>query len=148
MAVIDGVWTPSPEFAAASNMAQFMRWLAQQGKDFSDYDALWQWSITDLSGFWQAVWDYHGLTSPTPYTQVIGSPDMPGAKWFEGASLNYADQVMRHVRPDHPAIIHQAEDGTYTTLTWEALQTQVATLAASLQALGITRGARVVGYLP
>ncbi|MGA1025146.1 MAG: acetoacetate--CoA ligase [Lutimaribacter sp.] len=148
MAVIDCVWTPSPEFAAASNMAQFMRWLAQQGKNFSDYDALWQWSITDLSGFWQAVWDYHGLTSPTPYTQVIGSPDMPGAKWFEGASLNYADQVMRHVRPDHPAIIHQAEDGTYTTLTWEALQTQVATLAASLQALGITRGDRVVGYLP
>ncbi|SDI75397.1 acetoacetate--CoA ligase [Lutimaribacter saemankumensis] len=149
MGIQNGIWTPSKEIAETSTMAAYMRWLsAERGLDFPDYDALWQWSITDPDAFWRSIWDYNGLTSPTPFDNALAKSGMPGAVWFPGATLNYVDQVLRHVRPGHPAIHHEAEVGTLTTLTWDDLAARVGALAASLRAMGIETGDRVVGYLP
>ncbi|MCO0613136.1 acetoacetate--CoA ligase [Lutimaribacter sp. EGI FJ00015] len=149
MTLENGIWTPSAEFAESSTMAAYMRWLAAERElEFSDYDELWRWSIDDPDAFWRSIWEYHGLISPTPFDSALAKSAMPGAVWFPGASLNYVDQVLRHVRPGHPAIHHEAEDGTLTTVTWDELQASVGALAASLRGMGIETGDRVVGYLP
>ena len=76
----------------------YREWLDREyGLRFADYAALWQWSTTDLAGFWRSIWDYHQLGSPTPFTSVVDGRAMPGATWFDGAQVNYARQVFRHV---------------------------------------------------
>ena len=76
----------------------YQQWLAEhRGLRFDDYDALWRWSITDLDGFWQSIWDYFELQSPTPHVSVLSGSRMPDVRWFDGAQCNYVRQVMRHV---------------------------------------------------
>ena len=78
----------------------YRQWLARErGLSFDNYDALWRWSTTNLDAFWQSIWDYFDLQSPTPHTQVCDGVAMPHTRWFTGAQLNYARQVMRHVAP-------------------------------------------------
>src|SRR5579871_2068252 len=81
-----------------SQMVLYRRWLSQnRGLDFPDYEALRQWSVRGLDAFWQSIWDYFDLQSPTPHTAVLAQRKMPGAIWFPGAQVNYASQVLRHV---------------------------------------------------
>ncbi|MFC2969243.1 acetoacetate--CoA ligase [Acidimangrovimonas pyrenivorans] len=142
-------WQPPADLAANSKMAAFIDWLREtRGRTFPGYAALWDWSVNDPDAFWQALWDYYDIRSPSPHSAVLAKAEMPGAVWFPGARVNYAAQVMRHVRPGRCAIRHQAEDGTLTDLSWEALQARVASLAARLRAMGIAQGDRVTGYLP
>ncbi|MEK9950637.1 MAG: acetoacetate--CoA ligase [Curvibacter sp.] len=133
-------------------------WLrAQRGLDFPDYDALWRWSVTDLDAYWQSIWDCYGVYSPTPHTAALADNRMPGARWFPGAQLNYAQQVLRHVQPAHaagfPAIVSHDERSLAAgaparELAWPELQRQVASVALHLQAQGVGKGDRVVAYLP
>src|SRR5690349_6142196 len=93
----DLLWSPPRERIERSNLAAFMSWLAEKrGLRFLDYDALWDWSVTDLEGFWQAIWDYYGGISIRPHSSVLESRRMPGARWFPGAQVNYAEHVLRH----------------------------------------------------
>ncbi|RZJ07318.1 MAG: acetoacetate--CoA ligase, partial [Haliea sp.] len=131
----------------------YQDWLREQlGLSFASYDALWRWSVNDLPGFWQSVWDYYGLQSPTPHRSVLTEPVMPGAKWFEGAQFNYARQVFRHVdaaqQAGLPAIVSRNEQGQHRELSWPQLRQQVASLALHLQAQGVQPGDRVAAYLP
>src|SRR3569832_832225 len=101
----------------------FQDWLQQhRGLAFGDYDALWRWSVDDLPAFWQAIWDYFGLQSPTPHRAVLADETMPGTRWFEGAQVNYARQVFRHVDAAHaaglPAIVRRNEKGDSRELSW------------------------------
>src|SRR5262245_34417552 len=106
----DVLWTPPGERIERSYLTAFMRWLAKaRGLQFRDYDALWDWSVTDLEAFWQAVWDFCGGLSSTPHRCVLESRKMPGAKWFPGARVNFAEHVLRFERPDAPAILHRSE---------------------------------------
>lgn len=142
-------WVPPAALSDNSRMAAFMAWLAQdRGLNFDDYAQMWTWSVEQPEAFWQALWDWFDVYSPTPHSAVLVRREMPGAEWFPGACLNYAAQVMRHVRPDRAAIIHQAEDGTVTELDWQTMQGQVAALASALRDMGVRPGDRVVGYLP
>ena len=94
--------TAHPPFTPQIRLYQ--DWLARErGLHFDDYDALWRWSTTDLDAFWQSIWDYFDLRSPTPHTAVLGRNVMPGAQWFPGAQANYAQQVFRHVEAAHAA---------------------------------------------
>ncbi|TSE35286.1 acetoacetate--CoA ligase [Tepidimonas charontis] len=132
---------------------RYQRWLqATRGLSFSDYDALWRWSTTDLDAFWQSVWDYFDLQSPTPYHAVLEGTAMPHVRWFPGAQVNVAQQVFRHVAPAQaaaqPAIVVEDELGRVRTVSWADLQRQVAALAVGLRALGVQRGDRVAAYLP
>jgi acetoacetyl-CoA synthetase len=135
----------------------YRQWLARErGLAFDSYDALWRWSTTDLEAFWQSVWDYFELQSPTPHTQVCDGAAMPYTRWFTGAQVNYARQVMRHVTPAAaaglPAIISHDEDSLgrrgAAELTWPQLKQQVAALALHLRAQGVQPGDRVAAYLP
>jgi acetoacetyl-CoA synthetase len=131
----------------------YQNWLREQrGLSFDSYDALWRWSTTDLPAFWQSVWDYFDLRSPTPHTAVLAQAKMPGAKWFEGARFNYAQQVFRHVGKAHaagfPAVISRNEKGAHRELSWPELRRQVASLALHLQQQGVQPGDRVAAYLP
>ena len=131
----------------------YQQWLAdQRGLQFDSYDALWRWSTTELDAFWQSIWDYFDLRSPTPHTAVLERNVMPGARWFPGAQVNYAQQVFRHVQPAHaagfPAVIGRNEKGRHVELGWPELRRQVASLALHLQAQGVRPGDRVAAYLP
>src|SRR5215211_7784492 len=133
------LWTPSdPD---ASEMARFMR-----ARGLSDYDELWRWSVEDLDAFWGALWDWFEIDSP--YERVLGGREMPGAEWFPGASLSYAEELFRTARPGEVAIVHASESSELAELTWDELADQVARCAAGLRRLGVGRGDRVAAYMP
>ncbi|HEV7693401.1 MAG TPA: acetoacetate--CoA ligase [Hyphomonadaceae bacterium] len=134
-------------------MKLYRDWLARErGLEFADFEDMWRWSVTDLEAFWRSIWDYHDLTSPTPWSRVLSKDQMPGAVWFEGAGANYAHQVLRHADAAHaagqPAIIAENELGDIRELSWPELKRQIASMALTLRDLGVTRGDRVAAYLP
>ncbi|HEX4399483.1 MAG TPA: acetyl-coenzyme A synthetase N-terminal domain-containing protein, partial [Trebonia sp.] len=87
----DLLWTPSPERVANANITAFIGWLKQtRNLDFAGYPELWDWSVTDTGAFWQAVWDWGDIVTETPPAQSLARSEMPGAEWFPGARLNYA----------------------------------------------------------
>ncbi|CAN7156686.1 acetoacetate--CoA ligase [Variovorax paradoxus] len=131
----------------------YQDWLREQrGLSFDTYDALWRWSVTDLDAFWQSIWDYMGIVSPTPHTAVLADDRMPGATWFPGAEVNYAREVLRHADAAHaaglPAIVSDNELGEVREMPWPELRRQVASVALTLKSLGVQRGDRVAAYLP
>ena len=130
-------------------MTAFLQSVNQaHGKDFSDYDQLYEWSTNNIGAFWAQMWDFAEIIASKPYDQVIDDPEkMPGAKWFEGARLNFAENLLRF-RNDSVALIFRGEDKVRRTLTYNELYKETAAVAASLKALGIQPGDRVVGYIP
>jgi acetoacetyl-CoA synthetase len=142
--------TPAPY---VPQIRLYQNWLRdQRGLSFATYNDLWQWSVTELDAFWQSIWDYFEVQSPTPHTAVLARNVMPGAVWFEGATTNYAHQVFRHVQPAHEAgflaVISHNEKGLRREMGWPELRRQVAALALHLQAQGVQPGDRVAAYLP
>ncbi|MGJ7612863.1 MULTISPECIES: acetoacetate--CoA ligase [unclassified Variovorax] len=131
----------------------YQNWLHDtRGLSFDSYDALWRWSVTDLDAFWQSLWDYARIGSPTPHTAVLAESRMPGARWFPGAQVNYAREVLRHVDAAHaagmPAIVSDNERGEVREMSWPELRREVASVALTLKSLGVQRGDRVAAYLP
>ena len=116
------LWTPRPEFAADSNVARYMKWLREtRAMDFADYDALWRWSVTDIEAFWASIWDYFEVESTTPYTRVLDTRAMPGAKWFEGSRVNYAEHLLRYAQragSTETAFHHLSETRPLKTMGW------------------------------
>ena len=89
------LWRPSPERIARAGITRYLAWLERErGVAFGDYESLWQWSVTELGAFWRSVWDFCGVIAHRPYERVIDRQVMPGAKWFEGATLNYAEHSL------------------------------------------------------
>ncbi len=135
----------------------FQNWLrTQRGLSFDSYDALWRWSTTDLDAFWQDIWDYFELHSPTPCSVVCDHAQMPDTRWFVGAKINYAHQVLRHAQAAQaggfPAVVSHSEKSLgrcpAREISWPELRRQVAALALHLQAHGVLPGDRVAAYLP
>jgi hypothetical protein len=132
------------------------RGLSFDASTAAGYDALWRWSVSDLRAFWRSVWDYFELQSPTPVASVLADETIPGARWFDGARVNYAQQVFRHGgaahATGHPAIVFQneamAERGEVGELGWPEFERRVASLAAHLRAMGVDPGDRVAAFLP
>ena len=143
------LWQPHAERVARSNLTAFMRWLQlQRGRPFASYEALWEWSVTDLDGFWAAIWDYFLVRPSVPYSRVLARRQMPAAQWFPGARLNYAEHALRNERPDVDALLYQAEGTPLQRMAWPELGRQVRTLATRLRELGVRPGDRVVACLP
>ena len=146
------LWEPSKELINGARLTEYQRWLAEhQGLTFASYDELWQWSVTDIEAFWTSVWEFSNVRSYSPYTSVLArSPTgnrVEGARWFEGATLNYAEHCLRR-DDDYPAVIAAHESGSTTTTTFAELRGRVAEFAAGLRALGVGPGDAVVAYLP
>jgi acetoacetyl-CoA synthetase len=143
------LWEPSDTFRHGSMTAQYMRRLAEQtGRVFDSYEALWQWSVNDLAGFWGSLWDFFGIRASVPYTQVLGHREMPGAAWFTGAQLNYAEHIFRRGARQGTALLAKSEGEAVRAVSWEELAEQVGALTATLRDLGVGRGDRVVAYMP
>ncbi|MGJ7537118.1 MULTISPECIES: acetoacetate--CoA ligase [unclassified Variovorax] len=131
----------------------YQDWLRDtRGLVFDSYDALWRWSVTELDAFWQSIWDYARIESPTPHTAVLAESRMPGARWFPGAQVNYAREVLRHADVAHaagmPAIVSDNERGEVREMSWPEMRRQVASVALTLKSLGVQRGDRVAAYMP
>ena len=145
----DLLWTPSRERIERANITRFTRWLEKnRGLKFATYDELWRWSVEDLEGFWGAIWDYNSIVASRPYERVLGSRTMPGARWFPGARLNYAQNVLRHERPGVEAVLYVNERSGLRQLTWDELGSRIRVLATQLRKLGVAPGDRVVAYMP
>jgi acetoacetyl-CoA synthetase len=146
------LWTPDPARANASQVAGFMRRLsAERGLRFDSYEELWRWSVSDLEGFWSAVWDFYGVHSTQPYERVLSSRTMPGAVWFSGSRVNYAEHLLRHegaAAPGEAALVHSSELRPLAEMTWHELGAAVRVLATRLRALGVRPGDRVAAYMP
>lgn len=145
------LWTPPAARANASKMAAFTRWLdAEHGLKFHDYNALWEWSVTDLDAFWAAIWEFFNLRASAPHTAVLAERRMPGAVWFPGARLNFAENILRPTlaAADAPALIVQSETFGRRELSRAELTAQVASVAARFRSLGLGQGDRVAAILP
>ena len=143
------VWRPSRERIERSTLTAYGRWLEQtRGLAFASYAELWQWSVDDLESFWASIWEFCEIRASTPYERVLGSAEMPGARWFPGARLNFAEHIFRDRAPDGVAIAHAAEGRELAELTWRELEAATARIASALRALGVEPGDRVVAYLP
>src|SRR3954454_23729872 len=139
------LWEPSAEAKESAHMTRYMRSL---DRGFETYDDLWRWSVDDLQGFWGSLWDWCDVQASKPYEQVLGRREMPGAEWFPGAELNYAEHIFRMAADDRPAIVHASELREISELSWGELRDQTARIAAGLRRLGVERGGRVVAYMP
>lgn len=141
------VWTPAPERVAAAQLSQFMSWLVRRRHlSFGSYQELWRWSSTETSAFWEAIWEYFGIRSPTSFTSVFEG-SMTDQRWFSGATLNYAEHALASAGQDD-ALICCEESGEVSRITRSQLRSQVASLAASLTGLGVGKGDRVAAILP
>jgi acetoacetyl-CoA synthetase len=137
------LWEPPSELVERAVMTRYMRWL---DRGFADYDALWRWSVDDLEGFWGSIWEFFGVDSE--YERVLADPTMPGAVWFPGARLNYAEHAFRGKDDSAVAIVHAGELRDQAELTWGELREQVRQIAGGLRALGVEPGDRVAAYVP
>jgi acetoacetyl-CoA synthetase len=144
------LWTPSEEMRQSSELTRFMAWAGERhGRHFSDYAELWQWSVDELEDFWADIWDFCGVRSSKPYERVLASHEMPGTRWFEGAELNFAENLLLAARdPAAVAVVHSSELRELREVTWGELSACVAEAAGGLRSLGVEPGDRVVAYMP
>jgi acetoacetyl-CoA synthetase len=135
------LWEPPPDMVERALMTRYLR---ERGT--RDYDELWRWSVDDLEGFWASLWDFFGVSGG--YERVLGSAEMPGAEWFPGARVNYAQHLFRGKDDGAVAIVHASELRELSELTWGELRDQAARIAGGLRALGVVKGDRVAAYMP
>ena len=145
------LWTPPPDVLERSRIGDYLRWLERErGRSFAGYSELWQWSVDDLAGFWSSIWEYFEVMAHTAPTATLVGREMPGARWFPGARLNYAEHVLRMpgVADDDPIVLSYSQSRDPVTLAAAELREQVRRVRAGLRRLGVHRGDRVAAYTP
>ena len=145
------LWEPPADVRETSRIGRYMSWLERErGLVFADYAALWEWSVTDLDGFWQSIWDYFEVIAHDPPAAVLADRSMPGATWFPGATLNYAEHVLRMpgIADGEPVVMAYSQTRDARTLTASELRERVRRARAGLKARGIGKGDRVAAYAP
>jgi acetoacetyl-CoA synthetase len=143
------LWAPSPQMVERSQLTRYMRWL-EENRDlrFEDYGSLWRWSVTEIEDFWATIWEYSDVISETSYEEVLRERKMPGADWFPGTSINYAEHIFRGKADEEVAVHYASELRELSELRWGELRQQVAEVREGLRALGVTKGDRIVAYVP
>ena len=143
------LWTPSPERLERATLTRYQGWLEEtRGLRFNSYADLWRWSVDDLEGFWSTICEFFDVRFEVPARRVLGRREMPGAEWFPGARVSFAEHVFRGKRDPDVAIRHASELHDPGEWTWGELRRETARIAAGLRALGVTSGDRVVAYMP
>jgi acetoacetyl-CoA synthetase len=143
------LWEPPAELKENAVITRYMGWLEEK-KDlsFDGYNELWEWSVNDVEGFWSSLWEFLEVKASMPHERVLAKREMPGAEWFPGAELNYAEHAFGNARSDAPALVHRSELRPLAETSWAELREKTAALSAALHAMGVERGDRVVAYLP
>jgi acetoacetyl-CoA synthetase len=146
----DVLWTPPADVRETTEIGRYLNWLRdERGRELADYDELWRWSVEDLEGFWGSLWDFFGVRAHAPYERVLGERAMPGAEWFPGARLNYAEHLLgTDEDTDRVAVVARSQTRDPIELTFGDLRDRVARARAGLRRLGVGRGDVVVAYLP
>jgi acetoacetyl-CoA synthetase len=143
------LWEPSAELIEGATLTRYMRWLAdERGLQINDYHALQSWSVERLEDFWASIWEFFDVSASQPYEQVLGACTMPGAEWFPGARLSYAEHIFRGKDDAATAVHHASELRELDTMSWGELRSLTAEIATGLRALGVEAGDRVVAYMP
>jgi acetoacetyl-CoA synthetase len=143
------LWTPDPAARTTTRIGRFLSKVESDlAIDLADYERAWAWSVADLDGFWSAVWDEFDIQASAPPVNVVSARRMPGARWFEGALLNYAESALARSAATGPAIVSQSQTTGFSELTSEELGEAVSRVRAGLSGLGVTRGDRVAAYMP
>jgi acetoacetyl-CoA synthetase len=143
------VWTPSEERIASATITRYREWLNEtRGLALAGYHDLWQWSVDDLEGFWGSIWEFFDVEAAEPYGRVLGRRQMPGAEWFPGARLSYAQHVFRNRDDAEIAIRHASELRPLGEWTWGELRARAGAVVAALRESGVEAGDRVAAYLP
>jgi acetoacetyl-CoA synthetase len=145
------LWEPPADARETSRMGHYMSWLERErGLRFADYQSLWDWSVTDLNAFWRSIWDYFEVIAYDQPTAVLADASMPGAVWFPGATLNYAEHVLRMpgLKDDDPVVLAYSQSREPISVTAGQLREQVRRVRSGLKARGIGRGDRVAAYAP
>src|SRR3954452_21980739 len=150
MAIGDVLWSPPRDALETSEIGRFVTWLHEElGRDSAGDHELWRWTVHELEGLCAAIWDFFGIRAHAPYEQVLDAPRMPGARWFTGARLNYAEHLLgTDADTDVVAVVARSRTHGPRELTFGELREQVARARAGLQRLGVGPGDRVVAYLP
>lgn len=142
------LWSPSDYFVNESNLQDYERWLKKYYQlSFESYDELWKWSVDNVEIFWESLWKYFDIISHSDYSSVLRSENMPGTRWFEGASLNYAEHIFRNRTTESPALYYRSESSDTMSVSWDELENKVASLRTHLLRAGIERGDRVAAYI-
>ena len=137
------LWMPSEDLRSGSLMASYVDWLHRsKGLDLDGYHDLWTWSTTAIVDFWASLWEFFDVRAQTPYDTVLASSSMPGARWFPGSTLNYAEHALRHDLAT-PAVVELAEGRDPVETGWDELRGQVGALAQWLTEHGVRPGDRV-----
>jgi acetoacetyl-CoA synthetase len=146
----DVLWTPPPDARSTTKLGRYMDYLRdERGQDFAEYEDLRKWSVEDLEGFWGSIWDFFDIRVHTPPERVLGSRTMPGAEWFPGATLNYAEHMVGlDEDTDRIALVSHSQTRGRREVTFGELRELVARVRAGLIRLGVQRGDRVVAYMP
>jgi acetoacetyl-CoA synthetase len=143
------LWEPSAERIENATLTRYQRFVEERlGRTFGAYEELWQWSVDDVEAFWASIWDFFDVRASAPYERVLGPREMPGARWFAGARLNWAEHVFRDKDDAAVAIRAAGEGRALTETTWAELRALTARIAAGLRAQGVQPGDRVVAYIP
>jgi acetoacetyl-CoA synthetase len=154
------LWRPDAATIRNSCLYRYLYWLkTQKGLSFLEhknpetetpylYPALWKWSVENPGLFWESLWSYFDIRAHTPYVSVLSHPEMPGTRWFEGATLNYAEHIFRQKTGLRPALLFQNEWQPLQEMSWAELERQTAAIAGFLRAAGVQKGDRVAAYLP
>lgn len=142
------LWEPSPERKNDTNLNKYMAYLERTyGHKFNDYSSLWAWSVEQPEQFWESIWTYFNVYSPTPYEEVLTSYKMPGAKWFPGAKVNYTEHIFKDRDFSKTAIIHKSETRETAEISWGELYEKTIALQQTLKQFGVKQGDRVVAYV-
>ncbi|HEY7127655.1 MAG TPA: acetoacetate--CoA ligase [Ktedonobacterales bacterium] len=142
------LWVPSEAVKQQSNLTRYMRWLEQhKGLHVATREELWRWSVDHLEDFWASLWEFGEVKASRPYTKVLAERKMPGARWFPGAELNYAEHVFRNATTARPAALFRSERHELREVSWEELRRKVASIAQALREMGVQRGDRVVAFM-
>jgi acetoacetyl-CoA synthetase len=144
------LWEPPADLRQSTQIGRFMEFAERRcSQRFTGYDDLWRWSVQDLEGFWGSIWDFFQLRAHAPYERVLASREMPGAVWFPGVRLNYAEHLVgRDEDTDTVAVVAHSQTRPEFEVTFGELREQVARARAGLQRLGVGPGDRVVAYMP
>ncbi len=142
------LWTPSDETIASANITRYITWLAARGVEVDSYDELWRWSVDHIEDFWESLWEYFELTYSEKWSAVLTQRKMPGAEWFLGVRLNYAENIFARRVDSKPMLLFKGEKTELQEYSWAEIEEQTRRLAAVLKQLGVKEGDRVVAYLP
>ena len=153
MSTPEVLWRPSRERIARAGITRYRAWLEQtRGLTFADYEALWTWSVERLEDFWESLHQWAGVIAHTPHVKVLSARAMPGARWFEGETLNYAEHLLapglRSGTAGRPALVFESEVQPRTEIGWPRLRAETGALTATLKRLGVEPGDRCVSYMP